>query len=133
VADQTLHEGDFELAIEPRAGMAAAPLRANDAVVELDTDVDDELRDEGRARDVVRHIQQARRDAGLDISDRIALTIETSPALAASLEAHRSWIAEQVLADQLDVTSDGGAGSATSGGELRTDGETLRLTLRPAG
>ena len=59
---------------------------SNDAVVELDVEVTDELRDEGRARDVVRAVQQARKDAELarDGPHR-RLNLSTGDELAASL------------------------------------------------
>lgn len=128
VAGQTLQEGDYELAIEPRDGMAAAPLRANDAVVELDTEVTDDLRDEGRARDVVRHIQQARRDADFQLTDRISLTLSTTDALAGSLEPHRGWIADQVLATSFEIER---ISADTSGadGALHVDGEPIRVSV----
>ncbi len=55
-------------------GTATGVLRRGGFVV-LDTEVTPELAAEGLARDLVRAVQQARRDAGLDVSDRIALTV----------------------------------------------------------
>jgi isoleucyl-tRNA synthetase len=74
-------------------------------VVELDVEVTDELRDEGRARDVVRVVQQARKDAGLHVTDRIALTLSAGDELAASLEPHLDWIAGQVLATSAGIVA----------------------------
>ena len=51
----------------------ATTLPSNTGVVVLDTDLTPELEAEGLARDLVRLVQQARRDAGLNVSDRIAL------------------------------------------------------------
>ena len=48
-------------------------------VVVLDTDVTPELAAEGAARDLIRLVQQARRDAGLHVSDRITLTAAACP------------------------------------------------------
>ena len=109
VAGQVLAEGEFELALEPREGAAATPLRGNDAVVELDVTLTPELEAEGAARDVVRLIQQARKDAALSVTDRVAVTLVLGPESAAAVEAHRDWVAEQVLAVSMDVTTgDGG-------------------------
>jgi isoleucyl-tRNA synthetase len=105
VAGEVLAEGEFELALEPTEGRVAAPLRDNGAVVELDVEVTDELRDEGRARDVVRVVQQARKDAGLHVTDRIELTLSAGDELAASLEPHLSWIAGQVLATSAGIVA----------------------------
>lgn len=116
VAGVALEPGEFELALEPLEGRVAAPLRGHDAVVELDVEVTDDLRDEGRARDLVRVVQQARRDAGLHVSDRIHLVLDLPDELAASIESHRGWIDDQVLA--LDSTlgpADGGASGETDG------------------
>ncbi len=54
---------------------SATGMLPGDGFVVLDTAVTPELASEGLARDLVRAVQQARRDAGLDVSDRIALTI----------------------------------------------------------
>ena len=103
VAGETLAEGEFELALEPREGAAAAPLRDHTAVVELDVEVTDDLRAEGMARDVVRAIQQARKDADLVVTDRIEVTLGDGGGLAEPIEPHREWIMEQVLATSLTV------------------------------
>ena len=94
----------------------AAPLRDNGGVVELDVEVTDALRDEGRARDVVRVVQQARKDAGLHVTDRIALVLSTGDDLAASLEPHRRWIDAQVLATASSVEPLAGDGTAETDG-----------------
>ncbi|CAN5603425.1 isoleucine--tRNA ligase [soil metagenome] len=107
VAAQTLTEGEFELALEPREGVAAAPLRGSDAVVELDVEVTDELAAEGMGRDLVRIVQQARKDEGLVVTDRIDLRLLMPAALADAIEPHMSWIADQVLGVSTDVTITG--------------------------
>jgi Isoleucyl-tRNA synthetase len=75
----------------------AQALSSNDALVILDLEIDAELEAEGIARDVVRLIQQARKDADLNVGDRIALRIEADDAVEAAVEAHRDYIAEQTL------------------------------------
>jgi hypothetical protein len=70
-------------------------LRTNDAVAVLDVEVTPELAAEGRARDLVRLVQQARKDAGLEVTDRISLRYESTPrmsVLGEALGAHRDWI-----------------------------------------
>jgi len=106
VAGHVLGDDEFEMAIEARDGAAAAPLHDNDAVVELDIEVTPELAAEGLARDVVRMVQQARKDAGLHVTDRISATLRLDQASADAVRTHSDWVAEQVLATsmQIDVT-----------------------------
>jgi isoleucyl-tRNA synthetase len=70
----------------------------------------DELRKEGLARDVVRHIQQLRKDSGLEISDRIDVTYNTdSDELRGAIEVWRDYIMGEVQARVLerDVVEEG--------------------------
>jgi hypothetical protein len=62
-----------------------------------------ELAAEGTARDVVRIVQQARRDAGLAVSDRIRLTIGADGAVAEAVRAHAGFVAAETLAVALEV------------------------------
>ncbi len=101
-ATWTLEPEDFELALQPAEGVTARALRTNDAVVSLDTEVTPELEAEGLARDLVRAIQQARRDADLDVSDRITLTLHAPGDLHDRLRPHEAYIAEQVLATDVE-------------------------------
>jgi isoleucyl-tRNA synthetase len=64
----------------------------------LDTTVNAELEAEGLARDVIRAVQQARREAQLDVSDRIDLVIGAEVEVIEVLEPHRGFIAEETLA-----------------------------------
>jgi isoleucyl-tRNA synthetase len=72
---------------------------------------------EGIARDLVRVIQQARRDKGLDVSDRIRLTIDAPENVTAAARAHEGLIRSETLA--LDVAygavSDGVGGKVGDG------------------
>ena len=63
-----------------------------------DTTVTPELASEGSARHVVRVVQQARRDAGLDISDRIILTLHGPARVLDAARAHQAFLAGEVLA-----------------------------------
>ena len=75
----------------------------------LDTALTDELMAEGYARDAIRAVQDARKDAGLAISDRIALRLAVPAADAAKAEAFRDLIAEETLADSLEIVPVDGA------------------------
>ncbi|MFI9330083.1 isoleucine--tRNA ligase [Kitasatospora sp. NPDC052868] len=76
----------------------SAALPNSTGLVVLDTAVTAELAAEGLAKDVVRLVQQARRDAGLDVSERIALTLDASDDVLAAVQAHEAFLAAEVLA-----------------------------------
>ena len=89
--------------------------------VVLDTAVTPELAAEGLARDLVRGIQQARRDAGLDVSDRIDLVVGGSEVVQAAARAHEALIAAETLATSYVVSGPGaGVEVALADGEVAT-------------
>ena len=67
-------------------------------LVGLDTTLTEALEREGLARELVRTVQEARKQAGLEVSDRITLRIEGSAGVAAALDAHRGYVMEETLA-----------------------------------
>ena len=69
----------------------------------LDIAVTPELAAEGLARDVVRAVQQARREAGLDVSDRIALRLSGDDAVRQAVQAHAELITRETLAASLEL------------------------------
>jgi isoleucyl-tRNA synthetase len=77
---------------------AAGELPASSGIVVLDCKVTPELEAEGIARDLVRVIQQARREKGLDVSDRIRLTIDAPEGVTAAARAHEALIRSETLA-----------------------------------
>ncbi len=81
-----------EVAVLPTGGFVA-----------LETTVSPELAAEGLARDVVRGVQQTRRSAGLEVSDRIRLVIDGDDAVLQAVRAHRDLIAEETLATELVI------------------------------
>ena len=100
IAGETLEKTEFTLLLEPKLEYKdkAQPLSTNDALVILDTTITPELEAEGYARDLVRLIQQARKNAGLNVADRINLRLRVADKLTLALNSHRSYIADQVLA-----------------------------------
>jgi isoleucyl-tRNA synthetase len=94
-----------ELAIEPAdllvesasaEGFACA--EEGGYLVGLDTELTDQLRREGVARELVRAVQDARKQAGLEVADRIALFVEGDDAIAAALEEYRDYVMSETLA-----------------------------------
>ena len=70
----------------------------------LDTALTADLLAEGYARDAIRAVQDARKENGLDISDRIALTLSVPAVDVAKVEQFRDLIANETLATSLEVT-----------------------------
>jgi len=99
-----LEPGEYELVLRPRHPDEGRTLPQDVGVVTLDIEVDDELEAEGSARDIVRLIQAERREAGLHISDCIALELDAPAAVVGAVESHRSYVAEQTLAVDLRLT-----------------------------
>ena len=70
--------------------------------VALDIEVTPELRSEGLARELVNRIQQRRKDAGLEVTDRIALTLDGPQELQESVASNLDYIRAETLAEQLE-------------------------------
>jgi isoleucyl-tRNA synthetase len=98
---QTLLADEFDLKLKPKEGETSRALRTNDMVVVLDVEVTPELEAEGLARDVVRRVQQARKEAELNVTDRIRLALQLPDAVRAAVETHEGYVREQVLATDL--------------------------------
>jgi isoleucyl-tRNA synthetase len=92
-----LYAGEFDFRIVSAGDGAVATLKASDGLVVLDTTVTPELEVEGRARDLIRTIQQARRDAGLDVSDRIRLVVTGPAEVVEAFDAHRPLVMGETL------------------------------------
>ncbi len=101
VAGHTLDPGEYELALEPHDPISTASLRSNEVVVVLDMEVTPELEAEGAARDLIRTIQQARKDADLQVTDRIEVEINWSPPNVEAVKAHEAVIMAAVLAHRI--------------------------------
>jgi isoleucyl-tRNA synthetase len=90
--------GEFSERLVPAEPDGTAALPGNTGLVVLDTAVTPELVVEGLARDVVRVVQQARREAGLDVSDRIGVTLDASNEVLDAVRAYQDFLAAEVLA-----------------------------------
>lgn len=103
--------------------------------VALDLTIDEELREEGRAREIVHAVQAARKAAGLEVEDRIELSLDGDAALLRAARAHNEYVAGETLAVTLKV-GDGAAGAVSENNhsqELQIDGLGLEISLRRAG
>ena len=100
-----LAEGEFVLRLVAADPSRATTLPSNTGVVVLDTDLTPKLEAEGVARDLVRLIQQARRDAGLHVSDRIALELGIPESIRSQVEPFIALITEPTLAVSVTFVS----------------------------
>ena len=127
VAGRSLEPDEYSLRLAPRDERTARALPGAGGMVALDVAVTPELEAEGLARDVVRLVNEARKDAGLVVSDRISLAIAGPADGAAAVEAHRAYVMDATLAVELvvDVLAAGAGGRPY---EL-ADGRAVFLTV----
>lgn len=122
IAGKTLTKDLFEVRLEMKEGVAGLAFADNKAVVTLDTNVTDELRREGMARDFVRLVQTLRKDKDFNISDRIELSYQTNNSeLALALEENKAYVAEQVLAVKFNNNCSGGTEADIEGASICFD------------
>jgi isoleucyl-tRNA synthetase len=96
---EALLDGEYELVLEAADPASAIAFLSDGGFVILDTETTPELEAEGLARDVIRAVQDTRKAAGLDVSDRITLSVTGSSADdIAALRAHAESIAAETLA-----------------------------------
>jgi isoleucyl-tRNA synthetase len=116
---------DVLLSRDVRSGWGVAS--EGGLTVALDLEVTPELRLEGLAREVVRLVQDARKDAGLAVTDRIVVGVEASGDVARALEAHRDDVAEETLADEVlaDAVSDDRRASTLEGSRVAVSLRTV--------
>ncbi|SDG59658.1 Isoleucyl-tRNA synthetase [Lentzea fradiae] len=115
----TVEPGDVVVTEVPRSGWVVESQKG--LTIAIDTVVTPELEAEGTARDVVRVVQQARKDAGLDIADRITLSVVASDEVKEVLRVHGEFVRHETLALSLDFADElpgGAAGTVGSGAEI---------------
>jgi isoleucyl-tRNA synthetase len=100
IAGEILVLGEYSLKLIPTEQHSAV-LADQYTYVVLDTTITPELEAEGIARDIVRMIQQARKDANLNVSDKIKLYLGADAKTAGAIQAHKNYIMEQTLTSEL--------------------------------
>jgi isoleucyl-tRNA synthetase len=110
---------EVSLSLQPPAGYEVEA-EAGHAVA-LQLELDDELRREGLAREIVHAVQNARKEAGLEVTDRIALSLGGDEALTEAAQAHEPYLAGEVLATSVAYDADGGVTARIDGHELWID------------
>ena len=130
VGDSVLDPGEWELRVQPVDAATTRTLAGDAGLVVLDLDVTEDLAVEGRARDLVRMIQQHRRELDLAVTDRIDLEVTGGSDVRAAIDAHRDWIAEQVLAVSIEFV-ESGTGDGWVSATL-ADGAEVAIRVRRA-
>ena len=122
IAGETLGVNDIDVLREAKPGTDAVSNRQ--VSIALDCALTDSLVREGWAREVVRHIQTARKESGLAVTNRIRVRYHADPDLAAAIATHRDHIAAETLAHALESSVD-----ESFSFDATVDGQALRFAL----
>ncbi len=120
--------GDVEIMHEDIEGWLVASDEANGIMVALDTEMNEELEQLGLSRELVSRIQTLRKESGLEITDRISLTVEGTEKVIDAVKRNDAYIKAETLATALIATVIDDA-SPVSGKEESVNGEICRLSL----
>ncbi|HET8673655.1 MAG TPA: isoleucine--tRNA ligase [Thermoleophilaceae bacterium] len=124
-SEHPLAADDVQMVLQPLEGYQVE--RSGTHAVALNLELDDALRREGLAREIVHAIQSARKEAGLNVEDRISLTLGGDDELLEAVRAHEQYVTGETLATSLSY--DGGG---PDGASIEIEGKTLALWLTVA-
>ena len=110
---------DFDIVTDDIPGWLVAS--EGGLTVALDITLTDELKQEGIARELVNRIQNFRKDSGLEVTDKIKLTIETSAAIAKAVTVNQQYICDEVLAVGIEL---GNSGNDAMLVDIENEGDT---------
>jgi isoleucyl-tRNA synthetase len=125
--DHTLRKDDVLLTMRAPDGYSVE--REGAHAVALDLMIDEDLRREGRAREIVHAVQNARKTAGLKIEDRVELALDGDPALIDAGRAHRDYLAGETLAVQLHLGPAAAQTASSTDYSEQTEIDGLQLTI----
>ena len=122
--DHTLTADDLLISMQPPEGYQVE--REGQHGVALELEIDESLRIEGWAREIVHAVQSTRRDADLDVSDRIKLVLDGADELLGAARAYETYLSGETLAQSIayEVLANGFAGTST-----QVDGLDLRIAV----
>jgi isoleucyl-tRNA synthetase len=127
-----LSKSFFRFSIQYNPGFAGAFLATDsgNTIVLLDKKVTPQLKNEGIAREIIRNVQNLRKEANLDIADRIKLSLRTeSPEIRAAIDQCAEYIKTETLAVESRASQ---LTEATTTAEVKIDGETVGISLERA-
>jgi isoleucyl-tRNA synthetase len=130
VGGVVLEPDEFQLTARARPGHEVA--EEGDLLVALDTQLTPELEAEGLAREVGHRLQNLRKAAGYEISDRIVAAVSGDDGLLARLAPHRDWLAAETLAVRLEIGVDAALPEPDRSEEAELGGVRLALAVRRA-
>jgi isoleucyl-tRNA synthetase len=125
--EHALGPDDVQLVLRPREGYQLE--RSGGHAVALDLSLDESLRREGLAREVVHAVQSARKGAGLAVEDRIELVLAGDEELLDAVREHERYVATETLAVELSYD---GAGEPSAGQAASIEGREIRIALARA-
>jgi len=108
-----LSSEDVEISVEAARGYAGKTEAASTVI--LETNLTEELKAEGLARELVHLIQNLRKNSGLEVSDRIRIRYGADLELGRAMERHREWIMNEVLAVSMEPYDFSASGSGSPG------------------
>ncbi len=116
-------EEDVIVTRRPKAGLVVASVGS--IVVGLETALTPELIAEGLAREFVSHVQTMRKEADFEVSQRIAVTVETDAEMTAALAAHLDYVKGEVLATEMTFAA------STGGAAVELNGHAAKISVHP--
>jgi isoleucyl-tRNA synthetase len=129
-ASHPLEPGDLDV-IEESAGDLVVETDEG-CTIALDPTIDDALRQEGVARELVNRIQRVRKDSGLAVSDRIALAVFGAAEVQSALQQHSDYVASETLAVDITAGADVNAAWQTAVQSVDLDGVAVYIGVRRA-
>lgn len=122
---ELISETHVRMALWPREGFAEGV--EGDVKVLVHTQIDDALRQEGLVREFVRLVQECRKQAGFEVSDRIELYYEADPEVRTAIEKFSQHVQEETLA--VTLRSNGAFGDVEFSKELNVNGQRAKIGL----
>ena len=131
VAGERIEAEEYELRFRAAEGLDATSFDGSAGVVVLDTAVDESLEREGLARDFIRLVQVARKDAGFNVADRIAIEVKAGPRTESAIAEHLDTVKAETLAVSYAAVAERKPAGTLS--EATLGEEPITLGVRVAG